>query len=713
MLAPERPCRRLAIGQGELDHLERHLGVRRRRLERGHCRQELGFGDRRCLVVGPVVYGPGRQRDADRGGLGAGSPVHREGAPPPERLRLRVVGEHLRPRGRRAAVQPFLVFDPGADLADGEAGGAPFPGIFRSPVAGPLRTGQRLPQRAPGLLALLVVGDRGRAEERVRGVESEDDAVTGLRDDGDTREPRPAVFAVLVHEVVERQQGRVLWRCHVLHGQLADHNAGQQHLQLPALGRVLVLDGVAEVIGRGHRVGPAVLGDVLLADEPLHGPLDVLVGDLGELAGPLGGDAEAVMAHERRPVPAAGCPRRRKDPRGGAFAARELADPVGGPMQERQRHGTSVGDVVSPCRIERVRRQPGARQRLARQRSVGLRYYAQFFLHPREVLAIVGDQPVQRRADPLRSGQTSRRLADGWGHPERAAAPRPGQRPREHVEHVGERRRLVGEALDRVTPRAAGKAVAAAEPRRVLGSHLVEARRTGIAVEKVVQTAQRGDPVDERLEDRLLRVRGVASALDRGVGHADRHRGHTARQTSAVVGERGVGVLHHGAVPVLGLLEGGRVESLLFEAEPVEHHDGHDVVARVGEPLRQRRRHRGPGAPDGGAHHRHPAACAQQLVVCAVVVRVEAARLGVERLQAEQQRPNGGRTHHAVRETDLPLCPRREQVEIRRIGKAPAEAVVGRVEPRAISAHRQGRDFFQLGGMGAAGRLPPVEPARV
>ena len=92
------------------------------------------------------------------------------------------------------------------------------------------------------------------------------------------------------------------------------------------------------------------------------------------------------------------------------------------------------------------------------------------------------------------------------------------------------------------------------------------------------------------------------------------------------------------------------------EPEPVQHHDGHHVVV-IGEPLRQRRRHRGPGAADGGADHRHPAVRAQQLVVLAVVVRAGAARLGVELLQAEQQRPDRGGTHHAVRVADVPLRP--------------------------------------------------------
>ena len=84
----------------------------------------------------------------------------------------------------------------------------------------------------------------------MRGVESEHYvAVTVLVDDGHTRQLRQVRLSVLVHEVIERQQGRVPSRRDVAQGQLAHHHAGQQHLQLPTLGRVLVLDGVAVVIG--------------------------------------------------------------------------------------------------------------------------------------------------------------------------------------------------------------------------------------------------------------------------------------------------------------------------------------------------------------------------------------------------------------------------------------------------------------------------------
>ena len=238
----------------------------------------------------------------------------------------------------------------------------------------------------------------------MRRVESEHNvAVTVLLDDSDAGVLRQALLAVLVHQVIERQQERVPSRRDVAQRQLTHHHAGEQHLQLPALRRVPVLDGIAEVVGRGHRIGPAVLGDVFLADEPSNCALDVLVGDLRQLTRLLGGDVAAVVAHERRPVPATGSLRRRHDEGGGAFGARELADPVGRPMQERERRGILVGDAAAGRRLDGVCCQPPTRQGFARQRKVGPRLYAQHVLHPQEMLAILGDQPVQRRADPLRS----------------------------------------------------------------------------------------------------------------------------------------------------------------------------------------------------------------------------------------------------------------------------------------------------------------------
>ena len=84
-------------------------------------------------------------------------------------------------------------------------------------------------------------------------------------------------------------------------------------------------------------------------------------------------------------------------------------------------------------------------------------------------------------------------------------------------------------------------------------------------------------------------------------------------------------------------------------------------------------------------------------------------------LQAKQQRPDRGRTHHAVREADVPLRPRREQLEVRRVGEAAAETVVeGRIEPsRDRGPTGSGVTIFSFGGVGAAGRRPPVAPARV
>ena len=571
MPAPERPCRLLAIGRGETDPLERHAGLRRRRLERGRQRRgELPFGHPRGLVVGPpVVRRFGREREVGGGRIGAGPPVYREGAASAERRGRRrgVVLEHVRPRGRRVLAQPLLALDPRADLADGEAGGAPLGHLLRSPVAGPFGAGQRLPQGAPGELAPLVVLDRRRAEERERRVETERDlAIDVPVDDGDPRQIRQSCLAVLVHEVIERHQRRVLARGNVLQGQPARHHAGQQHLQLPALGRVLVLDGVAEVPGRGHRVGPPVLREVAGADEPLHGALDVRVGDLRQFARLLGRDVEGVVAHERRPVPAVGSPRRRDGERGGALPARVLANPVGGPVQEGQRGGALVGRVVLAPPLDGARGQPFARQRFTRQRQVGPRRRAKHDLHPLELIAVFGDQSAEGGTDPVGCAQALRRLADGGDHPERAAALPCRKRSREHLEHVGEGRRLVGEALDRVVPRA-GQAVAAAEPGGLLRSELVEAGGAGLAVEELPQAAQGGDAVNERFADRLPRVRRVTAGPHGAVGRPHRHRGHAAGQPLTVVGERGVGVLQHGAVSALGLLQGGLVESLLLEAD--------------------------------------------------------------------------------------------------------------------------------------------------
>lgn len=336
MLSPECPRGLLAVEQGDLDSLEGDAGIRDDRTERRHLRHEFALADQRCLRIGPIAaWCGGGEGHVHRGRLGAGTPVRRQRAASTERLRRRrVVCEHLRPRRRCAAAQPLLTLDPSADPADGEASGTPLAHRLRPPVAGALRAGQRLPQGAPSTLTPLVLLDRRRAKERERRVKAQRyRAVTVLVDDGDTCQAGEAGLAQLVDEVIERQQRRVLTRRDVPQGEAPHHHAREEHLQLSALGRPLVIDCVPEVIGRSQRVGPAVLRDILLADESLNRARDVLVGHPRQFTRPLSSNIEGVVAHEPRPVPAGGHPRRRDVERCGAFGAGVFTDPASRPVQ--------------------------------------------------------------------------------------------------------------------------------------------------------------------------------------------------------------------------------------------------------------------------------------------------------------------------------------------------------------------------------------------
>ena len=460
---------------------------------------------------------------------------------------------------------------------------------------------------------------------------------------------------------------------------------------------------LAEVVRRRDRMGPAVGGEVLTLNEGLEHGAALGIVDSRQIAVAARGDPEPVLIAQIGPL--APGDRTGLDLET-VLGNGDLAHPGRSPAEEMSGDAGGRG-LGTDLPWRRLGFEPAPAGGLVQELPVGMTVHAQRVLHPPELRLVVGHLLLQPVADPTRI--VHHRL-DGF--PDRRLDPPPllvlAECAAEAFECFDDGRRLVGE------PRqgSSGDRCRAVEPAALDGAHEVEARPVGTIRQEVAVGAKGPHCVDEGLFNWLSDVTGVAPRDQRAVRHSHRHRSDLVRELMAVELERRVRVLLHDAVAPRCFGPSLAVGVVEVELEPVEHHHGHHR-ARVlaGQGARDGRPHRGAGAADARANHYRATVFGEDPAVGLVMVEPPAAL--VVSLETEEQRPQGRRAHHPLREVELLLCRRGQEVEDRRALEALPEGAVGSLVPALVRTDGQGRHCRRAGRLWIADRPGPVVTARV